>query len=563
MNFKKRTASKSGLNLAIIALFVFLSIFVLYFTIFHNGEIMLGDDLQFHKNRIEGLAEALRNHEYFPKVNMVFINTMGYASSIFYSDLFLYFPAILRVIGLSISETYILFIIAINFLTFIIAYISFFNVTMKQKNSLVFSLLYTLSTYRLLDITRRGAIGEVLALCFLPIAFMGLYHIIYGKPNRWYYLSIGMALIIYAHILSAIMLAFLILVFLLVNSKELLKNKNRITSFMKAVGITIPLVIGYFVPILEQMASQTFKVKSNPVVYISEKALKLGDIIFDALSNNPRPNMGILLIVFMFVYVFSLKKITSNSSKHFILLSTFFLILTTDLIPWRVLEQTFFNTIQFPWRFFTFVTLLTCWFIAEDSLNFFNNKVFKATVLIACVLFSFSYTINLRYQTDEKKMVTYNEFNKVDSYIIGSGLEYLPGNTDYDKLKTKNLNLGYDTENIDIQNYTKFRSTITFDFDTSSKQIVTLPLVYYKGYTSEFMGNGQVSKPYLNETEEGLASIAVEGKGTVTIQYKNTFAQNISLIVSIFSWIFLCVFLIFRKEMYKYYIISKQKRENR
>lgn len=549
MNLTKKQTQHYAKIITVLIIFMILSIISVYFTHIHNHGLMDGDDLQFHKDRIEGLYEALKNKDFFPKLNMLFMNTMGYASSIFYSDLFLYYPALLRIIGFSVSETYVLFVISINFITFLLAYFSFYNFSLKHKNSFIFSLLYTLSTYRLLDITRRGSLGEVLAMTFLPLAFLGLFHILYKNPKKWYFLSLGMALIIYAHILSGVMLTLVIFLFLLKNYKKLLFDKSRLFSLFKAICMTVLLVIAYFLPVIEQTISQPFKVGNAPTVFISEKAKQLGDVFTNSLTNSAAPNIGLILLVFLIIYLFSVKKIKTSHDQDIFFIAIFVLLLTTNLIPWKIVENTFLNTIQFPWRFFAFATLLLCWVIAEDSLNIFKNHTITTLVLILSVLFSISYTLNLRYQTDEDKIMTYHEFNKIDSTKIGSGFEYLPANSDYYKLIDREIELIYDSSEVAIKGYEKNRDKVTFNFDSTNKETVTVPLIYYKGYTAEFSGDGKGSQPFLNEKEEGLAAVEVEGAGSVTVYYKQTLIQKVSLLISIVSWLGLLLYLIYTNKI--------------
>ncbi|WP_313467429.1 YfhO family protein [Carnobacterium sp.] len=537
INKKKHSTKKVFI---IITLFMILSVISVYFTHLYHGEIIVGDDFQFHKNRIEGLYEALKIHNFFPKINMVFMNSMGYASSIFYSDFFLYFPALLRLLGFSLAESYIAFVIVINFVTFIIAFASHFLVIKDQRKSLIFSLLYTLSSYRLLDLTTRAALGEVLAICFLPLAFMGLYQIIYGNSKKWYYLTLGMALIIHAHILSAVMFSLLIVLFLVVNVKRMFFEKERLISIVKAAFLTVPLIVSYLFPVLEQLASQTFKVSSNPIFFMSEKASQLGNAFLNALSNKSTPNIGITLLLLTIFYVLSMKKI---KAKTIFCMGLLLLGLTTDLFPWKILDHTFLNTIQFPWRFLAFATLLLSWVIGEDPLNLFENKKVFYTLSILITVFTLSYTLNLRSQVEAEKIVSYGEYNQINSYKIGAGKEYLPDKANFEDLMNKKEELIYDSSKLTIKNYHKNKDVIIFDYQALSKELVTVPLIYYKGYVGELSGKGTISEPFLNEAEAGLTSVAVEGTGTVKIYYKDTLIQKLSQWVSIASWILLLSYL--------------------
>ena len=65
-----------------------------------------GDDLYYHLNRIEGIAQGLKAHTFpvyiYPYHNYGF----GYAAPMFYSDVFLYIPSILYLLGCPIMIVY-------------------------------------------------------------------------------------------------------------------------------------------------------------------------------------------------------------------------------------------------------------------------------------------------------------------------------------------------------------------------------------------------------------------------------------------------------------------------
>ena len=59
-----------------------------------------GHDIAYHLLRIEALKAGILAGRPFLRINMLFFGGMGYASSLFYPDLFLYFPAVLRLLFL-------------------------------------------------------------------------------------------------------------------------------------------------------------------------------------------------------------------------------------------------------------------------------------------------------------------------------------------------------------------------------------------------------------------------------------------------------------------------------
>ena len=67
--------------------------------------LQVGHDLIFHLNRIEGIAQALRLGQVPVRIHSSTFVGYGYAASEFYPELFLYFPAVLRNLGVSVLDS--------------------------------------------------------------------------------------------------------------------------------------------------------------------------------------------------------------------------------------------------------------------------------------------------------------------------------------------------------------------------------------------------------------------------------------------------------------------------
>lgn len=424
-------------NIKILITFLILSILSVSILYISNKAIFIGDDLSFHKARISGLAEAFQNGNYIPKINYDYLEGFGYATSLFYSDFFLVLPALLIVFGLTLSQTYILFSIVTTFLTFIISYYVRLSVDKKESNSFIFSLLYTFSTYRLTDVYSRVAVGEYLAMMVLPIAFYGLYNIIYKDANKWHYLTLGMVSLLLSHLISSLMFALLIVVYLALNIKKLLSEKNRIISLIKATLTTITLVVFYLLPIFEQFRYQDLKVAEDQLIKISKYGLTYMNFINDLLLNTPnRATLGILLFVFMVYYLIKWKKLYNKELKHHLLVSIICLLLTFNLPLWNLFDDTFINTIQFPWRFLTFSTFLIAYVISLDEFKILTKKWVRVLIIAISLLTSVYYQTVLTLVSDWLDVnVSYTEFNDKYYNYLGFGQEYLPTTTSYDELK--------------------------------------------------------------------------------------------------------------------------------
>ena len=157
--------------------------FVLFGTILfvsvplYFGYLINGHDLQYHLLRIEGIKDGLLAGDFPIKIQSNWLKGNGYATAVFYGDLFLYIPAILRLCGFSIVQSYNIYVFLCNAATCVIAYFCFKGMSGRRKTAAVGAVLYTTSIYRLLDVYVRSSVGEYSAMTFLPMIAYGLWKI--------------------------------------------------------------------------------------------------------------------------------------------------------------------------------------------------------------------------------------------------------------------------------------------------------------------------------------------------------------------------------------------------
>ena len=519
--------------------FLILSILSLYIVYLQNGHIMIGDDYHFHQNRIEGLALSMKNGVLFPKISYFFIGGYGYASSLFYPDFYLYFPAVLRLLGLSLANSFIIFAIGINLGTFIVTYISGRYMALSKMKSWLFSLLYTLSIYRLQDFFNRQALGELLAMSFFPLILASLYLLKNGKTGRWLLLTIGMTGIGLAHFISLEIASIFIGLYILLNLKKFLK-KEVIVAIVKAAGVTMLLLAFYLIPIFEQMRHVTFQVTSKPLTLISERSYSLRELLTNSFKNTvfhaSSANIGVILLLGLVLYTGMLFK-RDAPNRTLIILALFFMLMTTNLFPWQLFDQTPLNTIQFPWRFLSIVTLLVAYLIANDDLGLFKRYPSSQLVLATVILIGVGLYEKESIDTEGKRLLSHQSYDQTNSYYIGAGHEYLPTEVDYDIIKkNKHRQLTYDSEKVEVKKVEMTFDSVAFDYQTkyTEKATVTVPFIYYYGYQAKIVSNGKEKiVPTVLNKQTGLVDIALANKGSVVVSYQPTLAQKISLGVSI------------------------------
>ncbi|MGM0219079.1 6-pyruvoyl-tetrahydropterin synthase-related protein [Enterococcus sp. AZ126] len=533
-------------QLLILLSFFVLSVLSLYIVYIKNGHIMIGDDYHFHQNRIEGLAESLRNGLLLPKVSYFFIGGYGYASSLFYPDFYLYLPAILRVFNFSLATSFVIFAIGINIVTFILTYVSGRYMGLTKIKSYLFSLLYTLSIYRLQDFFNRQAIGELLAMSFFPLVLASLYLLKNGKENKWLLLTVAMTGIGLAHFISLEIISIFIGMYILLNSKNFFK-KEVIVALLKAAGVTVLLLAFYLVPVFEQMHHVTFQVTSNPLTSISDRSYSLSELIANSFKNSvfhaSSANIGVILLFGLTIYTVMIFK-QNSSNRELIILALLFMFMTTNLFPWQLFDNTPLNTIQFPWRFLSIVTLLLAFLIANDSIGLFKKFPSSQIILVMVILIGVGLYEKESIDTEGKRILSRKTYDQTNSYYIGAGHEYLPKEVDYATIKkNKDRKVVYDDSEIEVADVKMNFDSVAFDYRTNGTQkaTVTVPFIYYYGYQAQIVNDGNKKTiPVSLNRRNGLVDVQLSKKGSISIVYHTTLAQKISLGISVIT-LFVCV----------------------
>lgn len=511
------------------ALFAGVSYIALYQTEFYHHSIwtFLGpSDNRFHMMRIEGLYQSILHHNYFPLVNMSFMEGLGYISNIFYSDFLIYPAAFMRLMGFTPAQTIVRFYLLLNFLTFSVSFLCFFKVSKKYWNSLVFSFVYTLANYRLHDMLFRHDLGEVGAFVFLPIAILGIYEIFYGERKRnWLFLAFGMTGIIYSHAISPILVAITIVLIMLCQLPELKVHPKRLLSLIWAAGASGLMSVGYFLPMLEQLKHTTLRLTESKSI-LPAGADNLVDYFHWSINNViNKPNIGVVLLLAGIAALVSMGKIENKAVKHFAGIGAIMFICGSKIFPWVMLNKTPFKMIQYPWRFDMIATVLLAIFIAADPLHLLKGNLVKAALVAFVTLLAISASYRM-VNGMSTAMVPYSEYDKASPFSIGGGQEYLPDGADVVPLEAEpqmpTIKAGKKAE---ITNFKRADTKMTFNFKNAKKTVISVPVIAYYGFQSKD-STGNVSKLTMNKKNNGLGEVTVSGNGKVVIDYYETHVQK-------------------------------------
>ncbi|WP_164509453.1 hypothetical protein [Companilactobacillus jidongensis] len=522
-------------NFLLPVLFLLLSIILIGFVDWHFGYIFATGDFHYHIDRIETLANSIKHLNFWPKVDGHFIGGYGYASSLFYPDIFLYPAAILRIMGISATGSYMFTLVMINFVTLWVGYIAGKRLTFSTNKSLLFTFIYTFSAYRLETLFSRQDLGELMGMMFFPLVLSELVNIKNGRVKQWYVLAFAMIGVACSHTISMFMIIFFSVMYVLLNAKKFF-NKKKIVAIIKAAGITIGVSAGVYLPILEQMQGQKYTLTTHPLINIMNEILPIQQLTYNSLTNQVfhanTVNLGAIILLGLVVY--TVYNVFHRKNLDLTIIGVFLFIMCTNLFPWNVFSHSILAVIQFPWRFFSLISLIVAYLLANDDLNIFHNKYFSYSFIAVIMLVA----MGLGHQTvvqSPNRLETYSKFDQVDSYYIGAGHEYLPSEVSYPEvLEHKDRLINYKKSDVSVNNSTINDQYIAFNFNTHGKTaLVQLPLIYYKGYQAEVYGTGKSTKPKISKF--GLTNISLNGTGTVKIQYENTFIQKLSLMISLIT----------------------------
>lgn len=524
------------------------------------------DDLIFHKERLENYYLSVRQLDFFPKVFPTMAGGYGYGADIFYPSLFLLPFALFRLIGCSFVQAYYLFQFCLSLATGISAFYVFKRLT-TQRAAYIGTLLYTLSTYRLIDQSVRGALGETLAFIFLPLVLLGVYEVSVGNQQRWWFLGIGMSGILSSHLITAFYTAIIVMIlFLGALIKNQLDIRIRISAMLKAILLGGLLTAWIILPMLEQLSALSFNLTN---VSLGQNALnyQLGQLLTNSIStvtepwNNLSPNIGICLVIVLVSALITWKQ-TRLATKLVTLLALTLFALSTNLFPWSLFKDTIFATIQFPWRLLIFVSLaaslLACQLVMEHPKAQRPSFIMVITALVFIITLGFN--SNVLHQTTIMGFapLTNEDYLTQRHADIGYGQEYLVQGTNYNELKeaphkyiTVNGKrwLNFDQQVIQ-QTYKTTTIQLPVNAVSTGEMTISVPLFYYVGY-QVVTEQGVFLESY---SENGLVTFISPGNtNSFTITYEHTTTQRLALLLSSLTLVVTCIWFL------SSYIIAKKK----
>ena len=522
---------------------------------------LLGHDSSYHILRIEALKQQIEMGKPFLKVNPTYFGGMGYASSLFYPDFLLYIPALLRVCGLSINNSYHLFMILCVVFCYAVAYYCGKSISKNRYIGILSAVILTLCAYHLDDIIVRAAVGEYTAFIFVPLVVYGVYNLCFEDMDKPWILGAGMAFVLLCHTLSFAMCMIFIVLMLLLNFDVFIKKPKLLLKLIVTGLVTMFITISYWLPILEQFMSTTFYV-SYPWIEPVQEAVKVS-----AIFGLSFPTLGIGLFILIIPRVLLFRKEDDSVMKYAdqcLTLGIAFAFFASEIMPWKKLGK-IFSMVQFPWRFYLISSVLLsisaaifiyrlagslCLGVSdtpkeydnEEYINKNDNYVNKYGIVLALVLATMTITTIFTYSNQTREYFDFSndyfEYKPHTATVIAG--EWLPISVD-DSEKLVEMSYHAKDNNGNEVSFIRDKGRVIISTN-GTEEYVDVPLIFYKGYTAKGISN--VSYLIDGCGSNGLSRVYTNGAtDSIVINYSGTPLQKLGTIISIITMlVIVCIY---------------------
>lgn len=511
------------------------------FSPYIRSDLIIGSDSPFHLARIETLEQNLRYGIFPTKVHVDLCYGYGYGVGFFYPDFFLYIPALLGLLGLSLEVSFKLF--AGMLLTGIFGSIFYciYKLTNDCQAALGAAIVYLFTNQVLGSFYYEFTLGTSLGLIFIPMAICGM-HLFLAENQKPYMLGIGFTGLIYSHVLSTALALVVCIIILIFQYKKLFSIPGKLKSLLLTVFAVACLTASFWLPMLEQFFSQKYRV-SQPWTFVDDNVLQLVNLIRNDGFGLVLTSITIILGLWMLLYHNYNKNITFFYGLGFI-----FMLLPLCSHFWKF-SRNIFKFLQFPKRLLGPASILMIFafglWLSNQKIDTRHKKYFNIFLLLLSLYAGLNYI--------DGRLGAVEDFGNRTLYLeiagIGSGEEWLPLETTRDYITTPNLSIS-DT-GISVTG-TRAQKFFSFKADSDAKYY-DVPFVWYKGY--EAITSNDQHLPITKDPATGITRILTDKLSedtTVTVWYQGTILQTASYIISIVAFLFLIIYISYNYFRNKY-----------
>lgn len=542
-------------------------------------------DLDFHLTRIEGLKDGLLNGKIPVKIQSNWLGGHGYAVSVFYGDLLLYIPAILRICGLSIVTSYNLYVLLVNIATVFISYYCFTRIG-NTNTGLICSIVYSLNIFRLYDIYARAAVGEYTAMIFMPLVLYGIWNV-YMMPEEseahiksWIPITCGCTGIFLTHMISTEMTAIFIILAGIVLWKKTFRKKTFLV-IIKAALATVLLSLWFLIPFADFMMNGSYVVNDPTQYYpyrleqrgaflaqffmIDYSVVQQGSAGTNSGAGSEMPlTVGLAAMGALAGWVLlCVGKQRDRAEKKEELLAFFMcalsLWMTTYLFPytWLVdkipIFKMFAKSFQYPWRLFAIAAVLLCWLLCiilkKKWIPQKERQFFGYIIIFLAFWQGLSYVSDILNECSPYRI--YQE-EALTSYDVSVG-EYIPISAG-EEFTTKNYieQLIYEEGSMTVSDWHRENEKVVVSLtnNTDETQQIEVPLLNYKGYHA-ITDSGDELRISPGVSHRISVSVPADFSGMIQVGFREPWYWRLCEVISLGALFGICFYPIIKKHIHK------------
>ena len=504
----------------------------------------IGGDYSFWIGKIEQTKNELISGQFPVQIYGEALNGHGVLGTL-YPSLFIYIPAVFRILHISMSGTLSLTFCMINGVTMFTSYYAVKHITGRRITAFVTMIIYTTLPYRLGCLYYRIALGELLAMIFVPVVILGLYEILIENKENWIALTLGMTGIFQSHILTTLeMILFCVLACILM--LKFLLHERRFISLLKTMIVFALINLWYLVPFFDCWGydlrlEHSFAVRD--FYNMTYEPSQLFTMLTSLGSANERyktpmigPGLWVFIAMLAYFFVFSNNKKKKNwFIKSIFIISCLFLFMQLRVFPWQTLQK--FETIkkiaqmiQFPTRF---GLLSQAGFSIAGGMVLAEYELYRKNenkISFVCVAASIALFIIITDSWIMQGLVT----DVIGELKIRPDIDMLV-NDDYALEQYAGEEYpDFPVSSASISEYNKYGTHVSFDYYSETDTFVDLPIQAYPGYRAFLTGGSELKT---DRTDNAMLRIYLpkseNSSEHVVLDYIQPAAWRIALLISL------------------------------
>ncbi len=513
-------------------------------------------DLSFHLHRIEGICLGLRAGQFPVRIQPGWLDGNGYAVSVMYGDILLYFPALLRMVGFSVQDAYKLYIAAVNFGTAVIAFYSFRRMAKDDLAALTGTLLYVCGAMRLQTIY-IGMLGEYSGMMFYPLIIMAFYLLFTEEVGSrayrrlWLPLTAGFSGLVLTHLVGSLMMGVFSLLACLLMIRRVLR-KETLRELIKAVAASVALCAWYLAPFVQYMCTEPMVVNkpmresalSGDLYALLADYTQDGRNLYELFTMHSSVGYTVLLLLAAYLVTLPLqqKNALTLRCRLFFLFTAFALWVCTDYFPtvWLAgrgrLILRYFYLIQHQERFLCVALALAAAFGAVFvGARCLDRKVLYPLLGLLCLA---NLSQNLQYFAEVENDAVYVNDADLSTHYGKDNYEYGLVNAEYLPVATSTYNITKETvssETLTVtandRRYLTYDTTVINNADTEGH--IVYPILYYSGYRAVDRTDGTVLETAAGDNGQVDVTVPAGYAGTFRMAFHEPWYWRAAELVSL------------------------------